>query len=57
MDLGPGFDESPLCPRELTADHLNGIDSEDRGRILVVRVEVRSMVGASGSANILMMIP
>ena len=43
--------------RFLTGDHLNGIDSDNCGRILVVRVEVRSMVGASGSANILMMIP
>ena len=42
--IGSGFDEPLLCPWQVTADRLDGIDSEDGGRILVVRMEVRPMV-------------
>src|SRR5207249_10134791 len=45
MNLGPCFHESALPLGKAAADELDRIDGEDANIILIVRVEVRSMVG------------
>jgi len=45
MNLGPCFHESALLLGKAAADELDRIDGEDANIILIVRVEVRSMVG------------
>ena len=57
MNLGPCFHQAALPLGKLAADELDCIDSEDTDVILIVRMEVRSVVGAVGSANMRMMIP
>jgi hypothetical protein len=45
MNLGPCFHQAALPLGKIAADELDCIDSEDTDVILVVRMEVRSMVG------------
>jgi hypothetical protein len=47
MDFAPRFDEATLLLMKATANELDGVDCEDTDVILVVRMEVRSMVGRS----------
>ena len=47
MKLGPRLDESPLLLREGSGNKLNWIDPEHRHPILVVRMEVRCLVGSA----------
>jgi hypothetical protein len=48
MDLGPRFDQASLGRRQAAAQTLNGVDCKDGGLILIVGVEVRPMVLATG---------
>jgi len=57
MKLRPCLDESSLLLREGSRNELNRVDPEHRNRILIVRMEVRCLVGGPASANFLMMIP
>ena len=45
MNLRPRFDESALSLGKTAADELDGIDGKYADIILIVRVEVRTMVG------------
>ena len=45
MNLAPCFHEPALLLTEIAADELDGVDREDTDVILIVRMEVRSMVG------------
>ena len=45
MNLGPRFHEAALSLRKIAADEFDGVDREDTDVILIVRMEVRSMVG------------
>ena len=45
MNLSPCFHQPALALGKIAADELDGIDREDADVILVVRMEVRSMVG------------
>ncbi len=46
MQLGPCLDESALSLREQSRNELNWVNSEHRDPILVVRMEVRCLVGS-----------
>jgi len=48
MDFTPRFHEPALRQVKATANKLEGVDREDTDVILIVRVEVRSMVGCCG---------
>jgi hypothetical protein len=48
MDFTPRFHEPALRLVKTTTNELEGVDREDTGVILIVRVEVRSMVGRCG---------
>jgi hypothetical protein len=47
MDFTPRFHEPALLLMKATPDELKGINCEDTDVILIVRVEVRAMVGRS----------
>jgi hypothetical protein len=45
MDFSPRFHEPALLLMKIAANELEGVDREDPDLVLVVRVEVRPMVG------------
>ena len=47
MKLGPRLDESPLLLRDGSRNELNWVDPKHRNPILVVRMEVRGLVGSA----------
>jgi len=48
MDFHPGFDQTFLWLQQATAKALNRVDGENGRVLLVVRVEMRPMVGLAG---------
>ena len=48
MELGPGLDQPPLRPRDLTGDQVDRIHPEDSRMVLIERVKVWGMVRRAG---------
>jgi len=57
VNLRPRLDEPLLCLRQAAAQTLDRVQREDRGLLLVERVEMRPMMRPPASTNIRMMIP
>ena len=48
MNYRPCFYKAALTPREIARNQLHTVHSIDRGRVLIIRMEVRSMVLSPG---------
>lgn len=57
VDFGPRLDQPLLRPRQAPSNALDCVDRERCRRILIVRVEVRPVMGPRGSANIRITMP